>query len=351
MVRTSVRFVLILTVVSRAAPTCRAVGIDCALAQSFREKTVCANPALYALDSSLTAAYNADRAALSPAGAALLKSDEREWLRWMDADCPANYAGEGGAVGCLTTEYQARVDDLKSSVQHIGGATFFTRTHYVYEAGTPNADEGDPGYGDGKFAWPQIDNPTAAQEVFNKAVFDATVQFVNAKDTKHPSLDTPVDPSCTIDAAYSIAAANGPLIEVDLEDSTYCWGAAHPNTALSTFAWWMDSGRALAVNDVFRSGSGWRTAMLSLVLARLRKDPGADALWTGKELRDGVDEGLSSPQSWDICKDRFTITFNNYQVGPHSSGEPSVTFKWPELAKYLAPTLQVASLPSCRAHR
>lgn len=341
----------VLLLLALAAPACRAAGMNCAQAKTFREKTVCDTPALYALDSRLTAAYSADRAALSPAGAALVQSDQREWLRWIDTACPAGYPGDGGPVGCLTAEYQGRVDELKSSVQHIGGWTFFTRTHYVYAAGEPDPQSLDPGYGDGKFAWPQIDNPTPAQEAFNQAVLEATVHLVNDPSTKHPSLDTAVDASGTHDEGYSIAAANGRLVEIDLSDGYYSWGAAHPQTSLSTFAWWMDSGRALTVNDVFRADSGWRAALLPLVLTKLRKDPGPDALWTGAELRKGVDQGDASPRSWNICRDSFTITFNSYQVAAYAFGFPSVTFKWPELAKYLAPALQPATLPACRVAR
>jgi uncharacterized protein len=351
MLRIRDRAVLVLAFLFMADAACRGAGMNCAEAQSFREKTVCATPALYAMDSRFTAAYDADRAALSPAGAALLQSDQRDWLHWIDADCPPSYAGDGGPVACLTTEYQERLDELKSSVQRIGGWTFFTRTHYVYASGTPNADDRDPGYGDGKFAWPQIDSPTPAQQAFNRAVYRATVQLANANDIKHPSLDTAVDASGTIDAGFSIAAANSRLVEVDFSDSTFSWGAAHPNTALATFAWWIDSGRALQPDDVFRSGSGWRAALLPLVIAKLRKDPGPDALWTGKELLDGVKDGDSSSQFWDICRSGLTITFNSYQVGPYSSGAPSVTFQWPELAKYLAPALQPATLPACRVPR
>ena len=78
------------------SPLASAQSFDCKLAQSPREKAVCADTRLSALDSEIAANYKSLRAQLSPASAALVESDQREWLHWIDLVCPAN--GKGAVV-------------------------------------------------------------------------------------------------------------------------------------------------------------------------------------------------------------------------------------------------------------
>lgn len=57
-----------------------AQSFDCKLAHTPREKLICADTRLSALDAEIAANYKALRARLSPASAALVQSDQREWL-------------------------------------------------------------------------------------------------------------------------------------------------------------------------------------------------------------------------------------------------------------------------------
>ena len=65
-----------------------AQSFDCKLAKSPREHAVCSDKELAALDSAASAAYKSLRAELSPESAAIVQSDQREWLHWLDVVCP-----------------------------------------------------------------------------------------------------------------------------------------------------------------------------------------------------------------------------------------------------------------------
>jgi len=70
-----------------------AQSFDCRLAKSPREHAVCSDKKLAANDSAVSAAFKSLRAQLSPELAALVRSDEREWLQWLDVVCPAHGKG------------------------------------------------------------------------------------------------------------------------------------------------------------------------------------------------------------------------------------------------------------------
>src|SRR5579884_1234099 len=91
-----------------------AQSFNCKLAHTPREQAVCSNTRLKALDSEIAANYKSLRAQLSPKSAALVQSDQREWLHWIDLVCPAH--GKGIAedqTQCLQSEYLIRARDLQ----------------------------------------------------------------------------------------------------------------------------------------------------------------------------------------------------------------------------------------------
>lgn len=99
-----------------------AQSFDCKLAKSPREHAVCSDEKLAALDSAVSAAYKSLRAQLSPESAALVQSDQREWLHWLDVVCPAHGKGIADEMNrCLSNEYTNREHDLEQ-VAHIGRA-------------------------------------------------------------------------------------------------------------------------------------------------------------------------------------------------------------------------------------
>src|SRR6185437_10615591 len=228
------------------APVAPAQSFNCKLAKSPREHAVCADKKLSALDTDVAAAYRSLRAQLSSESSALVQSDQREWLHWLDLVCPMHGKGIADNLNrCLTNDYNNRLRDLKQVV-HVGTNVFFPRAQFVYKAGDksyePVADN-DPGFGDGSVRWPQIDRPNPAQATWNTAVKAKAFKLASVATThgedKDLTFDDSIDAGGSTDASFNLAAANDRLIEVEMFDSVYGYGAAHPNTGFTSFLWWL----------------------------------------------------------------------------------------------------------------
>lgn len=344
--------ILLLTVAF--APFAAAQSFDCKLAQSPREHAVCSDKKLAALDSAVSAAYKSLRVRLSPESAALVQSDQREWLRWLGVVCPAH--GKGIAVDidrCLVNKYTNREHDLKEAVG-IGSTWIFTRSRFLYKAGSANEEravDNDPGFGYGNLRWPQIDiqpgraNPAYAE--WNSAVKKEAAKLALAADPedKNSTFDTAVDASGTIEGFYVVEAASDRFIDVSLLDMRYGWGAAHPLTEKTSFLWWLDRNRELAASDVFIPQSGWQGKLTTLAVRNLRSQPNLEDM-LGMDIENTVTEALSDLTNWTLTRDGFTVTFSQYAIAPYVAGMPEAHIPWSDLKPYLAPDLRPTTLPA-----
>jgi len=335
-------------------PLAAAQSFDCTLAKSPREHAVCSDEKLAALDSSVSAAYKSLRAQLSHDSAALVQSDQREWLHWLDVVCPAHGKGIADDMNrCLSNEYTNRERDLKQ-IAHIGSTLLFPRSHFLYRAGGANEDNAagnDPGFGFGVLRWPQIDiqpaRPNPAYTEWNSAVKNAAAKLAVglAPEDRNATFDTAVDASGTIDGFYFVEAANDRLIDIDLIDSGYGWGAAHPLTGRTSFLYWLDRNRELTISDVFVPQSEWQDKLTSVAIRNLRAQSDLTDM-LGNHIEKAVKETVSDLTSWTPTRDGLTITFGQYAIGPYAVGMPEAHIPWSDLKPYLVPDLHPATLPA-----
>lgn len=348
------RSIHILLLALAFSPFAAAQSFDCKLAKSPREHAVCSDKELAALDSAVSAAYKSLRAQLSPESAALVQSDQREWLHWLDVVCPAHGKGIADDMNrCLVNEYTNREHDLKQ-VAHIGNTLLFPRSHFLYKAGSSNEErvaDNDPGFGYGTLRWPQIDiqpaQPNPVYSEWNSAVKKQASKLAIGIDPedKNATFDTAVDASGTIDGFYTVEAANDRFIDVSLIDSGYGWGAAHPLTGQTSFLWWLDRNRALTISDVFTPHSDWQDKLSALALSNLRAQPDLKDM-LGDDIEKAVKETVSDLTTWTPTRDGLTITFGQYAIGPYAAGMPEAHIAWTDLKPYVAPDLQPATLPA-----
>src|SRR5579872_6207018 len=330
------RSIHILLLALAFSPFAGAQSFDCKLAKSPREHAVCSDKELAALDSAVSAAYKSLRAQLSPESAALVQSDQREWLHWLDVVCPAHGKGIADDMNrCLANEYTNREHDLKQ-VAHIGNTLLFPRSHFLYKAGSSNEErvaDNDPGFGYGTLRWPQIDiqpaQPNPVYSEWNSEVKKRASKLAVGIDPedKNATFDTAVDASGTIDGFYIVEAANERFIDVSLIDSGYGWGAAHPLTGQTSFLWWLDRNRELTISDVFTAHSDWQDKLSALALSNLRAQPDLKDM-LGDDIEKAVKEAVSDPASWTPTRDGLTITFGQYTIGPYALGMPEAHIPW-----------------------
>jgi uncharacterized protein YecT (DUF1311 family) len=346
---------LLFILVALLAPTANhAASFDCSKAHSLREKTVCATPELSTLDDNVAKAYASTRAELSPASSALIQQDQRDWLHWLDAVCPTPKPQGFSVATCLTNHYTDRLQQLSKDTQHVNGLLFYARAHFVYIPGNPTPAEPtpstDPGFGYGNFTWPQIDNPTPEQQAWNQAIYAATIKVscCPGEEKSISTLDAAADKYGSVDVFYNLYAANSRFISVDLGNSTYGWGAAHPNTGIMRFNWWLTSGRELKATDIYQPNSGWQQKLVAPGVAKLKSitdDGDGNSIWKPEDIAKAVATEIATPSAWSVSQQGLVINFGQYEVAPYSSGMPTITFTWKELQPYLAPDFQPAALP------
>jgi uncharacterized protein YecT (DUF1311 family) len=331
-----------------------AQSFDCKLAKSPREHAVCSDKKLAALDSSVSAAYKSLRAQLSPESAALVQSDQRQWLHWLDLVCPPHGKGIADDINrCLANEYTNREHDLTQVVQ-MGRTVIFLRSHFLFKAGSSNEEndaDNDPGFGYGSLRWPQIDiqpaRPNPAYAEWNSAVKKkaATLAVGIDSEDKNATFETAVDASGTIDGFYIVEAANDRFIDVSLINSGYGWGAAHPLTGQTSFLWWLDRIRELTIPDVFIPHSDWQDKLTALALRNLRAQSDLKEM-LGDNIEKAVKETVSDPTTWTLTRDGLTITFGQYAIGPYAAGMPEAHIPWSDLKPDVAPDLRPTTLPA-----
>ncbi len=329
-----------------------AQSFDCKLAKSPREHAVCSDEKLAALDSAVSDAYKSLRSQLSPESAALVQSDQREWLHWLDLVCPAHGRGIAESIDfCLRNGYTAREHDLER-VTPIGKRVIFPRSRFLYKAGGTGEEQSfdnDPGFGYGSLSYPQIDvdpaSPTTAYAEWNDAVKKAADRAVGFGPGDGPAtFDAAVDASGRVDNYYSVEGANDRFLDVSLIVRTCSWGAAHPNTGQISFLWWLDRSREFKTSDVFLPHSGWQDKLTALTIANLRAQP---------ELKDflsdyassAVQQSVPDPTTWTLTRDGLTITFGQGAIAAYVADMPEAQISWSDLKAYLASDLQPATLP------
>ena len=342
-----------------------AQGSDCKLAQSPREHAVCSVPRLSALDTEIATAYKALRDQLSPQSAALVESDQNEWLHWIDLICPAKSPGVEAKSDtilshCLQDQYAARAHDLKQVV-HIGTAIIFPRAHFLYKP----ADQSNqlsipdyPGFGYGALRWPQIDikpdskpdSKTGPDAAWNKAVKAQAAKSGSGAfhSDKHLTFDSVVNPLEILQSDYTLVAANGRLIEVNLITTSYLWvPGAHPITTRNTFLWWLDRNREFTSDDVFPPLGPWRELLVSLAAGHLQNNDRLKPLLRSEPgLEAAVQQSALQPSNWTLTVNGLTITFPQGVVASDAAGTPRVYIPWEELKPYLEPTLNPSTLPA-----
>jgi len=90
-----------------------AASFDCSKAQTSREKLICTDPGLAALDKQMAALYRQNFDTLLSSEQSVLRAAQRAWLRFLDNFCPVPEAGsQQDAAQCLRIEYQRWLSEL-----------------------------------------------------------------------------------------------------------------------------------------------------------------------------------------------------------------------------------------------
>lgn len=147
------------------------------------------------------------------------------------------------------------------------------------------------------------------------------------------------------ESSYDAWLAPDSILSVEFSVSTYGSGAAHPNHHSDTIVWDLAAGRRLALEDLFRAGSGWLERLSERAVAELEASMGE--MGSAEWIREGAGPDPANFDSWSVVAEGIRIVFDPYEVAPYAAGSSVVVVPWSALVGTLDPAGPVAG-PSTR---
>ncbi|GAB4532608.1 MAG: hypothetical protein Fur0018_21310 [Anaerolineales bacterium] len=150
----------------------------------------------------------------------------------------------------------------------------------------------------------------------------------------------PVTSGSTFEGRYEITASAGPLLSVRMDFYIYMDGAAHPIGYTITYAYDLESGAPLVLNDLFTAPADALAWIADYCKAELRRrDIGYDP-----SFFTGADPTPENYRNWNLTPGGLQITFDVYQVAPYAAGPQAVLIPYGALMDFLRPEI-TAQLP------
>ncbi|WP_161628379.1 lysozyme inhibitor LprI family protein [Acetobacter nitrogenifigens] len=147
-----------------------AASFNCASVMAPKEKLICQDRELSALDERLAHAYKHKLKSLSPYGQGLLKKSEQNWLRYIETVCPITFRSTSDSAAdsakCIKSLYQQRLQDLDAVTRKVGPFVFIQIDSFAAEPyRITQTSRNSIGFYVQHLSRPQIDEPRSTKEV------------------------------------------------------------------------------------------------------------------------------------------------------------------------------------------
>jgi uncharacterized protein len=304
-----------------------AASFDCAKARSSREQSVCRDPKLSVLDTTLTQLYGDRRALLSAEGAALLRQSQLSWLRFVDLVCAqgkgAPHINSDGSDSCLQNQYNERLTELAQVARTVGPYRFNRIDLYDAQPAQESNTGSLPGFVTEHVAYPQIDGPLSpAASAWNKEKAQAL-----PRDTDY----------CDTDLDFEVGYANDRFISLRWLDYEYCHGTPHghggyraENEIMAPIL------RAIGPADVFGQTNQWVTPLQVMFWNALKAKGWSPPESESVLVKDQIDAEVIKPDRWLFTKGGLQTAFDSYEGGCYPCNPGTPTVAWETLKPILA---------------
>lgn len=299
-------------------------SFDCAKASNASEQAVCKDPVLAKADRELSNLYAALLAKLTGPAKESLEKSQVGWIVGRNRACLPNDDPDVIAR-CLKTRYDNRIADLKASGS---GPYPFVEDRSIEKTGK---------VGKVKYTidlrYPRFAGTTADFTVVNRSYADSAAKA--ARETT-PTADAGVDreQEWQAEQGYSLYRPGPDAITVAQTFWAYT-GGAHGYGSMSCLLVDLRTGKTVPPAGVFADGAPWLKEVVAIVGAELKKqfveNPGFDDALQPIKLTKTVNS--SGRFCWQA--DRLQIYFNQYEVGPYSSGPYTVDIPYSRLKPLL----------------
>jgi uncharacterized protein len=327
------------------AAQAKAASFDCAQAARPLEKLICADADLSRLDDDMTGRYRNALARLSPAGQAILRQGQRDWISFTRTHCearigkPANSFG-GDARQCLENEYKGRIRLLESAAQRIGPYLFSHIAKYFLVPSVAGDEGGSrSGFVFAEVSIPRIDTPMNEDTIRWNAMAEA---WMRANSNVGENVDCDLTVKCIsradedLSVEYVINSAQPGFISLSNFVYLYGHGLPHGFDEIFQSNFLLTAGRELTEDDLFRPESQWRQTLVSeglktITAERPELTPTAD----------DIDSLIEGPKAWSITADALIVQIPLWLRYGYSNGSAEVTIPWRDLKPYLRANLPI----------
>lgn len=126
----------------------------------------------------------------------------------------------------------------------------------------------------------------------------------------------------SLDIDYEIRCATDDLISVELSESSYSAGAAHPNTNTTVLNYDVKNGKKLALGDLFNPKAGYLGAISAYCIKDLKEQSkkSKDLMFDDEQIKSGAGPRADNYKAWAITKKGLFIVFDPYQVASYAAG-------------------------------
>jgi hypothetical protein len=119
-------------------------------------------------------------------------------------------------------------------------------------------------------------------------------------------------------------------------------GQMHPIDYYESINYDLNSGRFLTLDDLFKPQAEYLKTFSRYCFDELKKKAGR--YFTENTMAEGTAARPENFKNWNITPKGILISFEDYQVGPHSMGQPKIIVPYTELQEMLSTHGVVASL-------
>lgn len=308
-----------------AATSAIAASFNCANAVSAKERFICAEPRISAIDEVLALTYRNSLVGLSSRAIERVRTGQRAWLAYWPRACSQAQTTiklDKDSVKCVANQYEGRVAELK--VKNLLNDKF--RLYWVVSFDVLSSDKDDE-YGPAKheIKFPQLDilNP---QDPMVSRVLKINEWLGHDLSIWKSGLNNQSDSSDAID----VVALTGDILKRSEHSEFYGHGANHPVSAASASYYKIGQDRVLRVQDIFVDGR-WVDVVVEIAYRQLANALKDMLQVEKKDLREMVQD----ISHWRLEKDGLGLHFNVYQVAPYSEGPQSVEVPWRTLSGHL----------------
>jgi len=176
---------------------------------------------------------------------------------------------------------------------------------------------------------PLLDGSTDARvQAFNAELKEIIQKEIEAfKNNLAEVTPTPGGNGSSLNVQYELVSQKGDFWSLKYNISGYTDGAAHPYHYTITVNHDLESGKDIALNEVFQPNSNYLQVLSNTCKAQLAtRDIGFEG------FEQGADPTPENYHNWNVSEEGLVITFDEYQVAPYAAGPQTVMVPFSELA-------------------